>query len=236
MNRIVAEVCANTICSAIAGQEGGAVRIELCDNLSEGGTTAAWSQIRLAKEILDININVLIRPRGGSFQYNKIEFEAMKMDIHLCGREGCDGVVFGVLESDKSIDMERNKELVDIARSYGMSSTFHRAFDLCPDLYVALEQVIELGCDRILTSGGMPTASEGSINLKKLIEKAADRIIIMPGGGVTEDNVQMLAEFTGLKEFHGSFRSYSQEAEIMQTEADKVRNAIKNANKAIFNY
>lgn len=229
---IKAEVCANSVCSAIAGQEGGAMRIELCDNLSEGGTTPSWSQIKLARKMLEIDVNVLIRPRAGNFTYNEVEFESMKMDIHLCGQERCAGVVIGILKSDNSIDISRNKELINIAKSYGMSTTFHRAFDLCPNQSCALEQIIELGCDRILASGGEPTAPEGSKNLKKLIEQAADRVIVMPGGGITENNIQMLVETTGLKEFHGSFRSYSSEADTMQTDAFKVRQAIENANQA----
>lgn len=245
MTNLSVEVCANSAQSAINGQKGGAVRVELCDNLEEGGTTPALSQIELTRENLSIQVNVIIRPRGGDFLYNDLEFEMMKRDIHHCGKSKCDGVVFGILNQDGSIDKKRNKELVDIAHQYGMSTTFHRAFDRCADLLKSLEDVIELGCDRILTSGGMKTAPEGKDILKKLIEQANNRIIIMPGGGITENNIADLAEKTGLKEFHGSFRSrymgnmkytssvfdnINEEYSILLSDPEKVKAAIKNAN------
>lgn len=245
MTNLSVEVCANSVQSAINGQKGGAVRVELCDNLEEGGTTPALSQIELTRENLSIQVNVIIRPRGGDFLYNDLEFEMMKRDIHHCGKSKCDGVVFGILNQDGSIDKKRNKELVDIAHQYGMSTTFHRAFDRCADLLKSLEDVIELGCDRILTSGGMKTAPEGKDILKKLIEQANNRIIIMPGGGITENNIADLAEATGLKEFHGSFRSrymgnmkytstvfdnINEEYSILLSDPGKVKAAIKNAN------
>ena len=130
-----------------------------------------------------------------------------KRQIHHCGKAGCDGVVFGILNTDGSIDKERNQELVKIAHRYRMTITFHRAFDRCRDLFSSLEDIIELGCDRILTSGGMESAPEGKEILKKLISQANDRIIIMPGGGITENNISELVRATDLKEFHGSFRS-----------------------------
>ncbi|MDR0823572.1 MAG: copper homeostasis protein CutC [Prevotella sp.] len=240
------EVCANSAQSAINGQKGGAVRVELCDNLAEGGTTPALSQIELTRKNLSIQVNVIIRPRGGDFLYNDLEFEMMKKDIHHCGQAKCDGVVFGILNADGSIDKMRNKELVDIARQYKMSVTFHRAFDRCADLFKSLEDIIGLGCDRILTSGGMKTAPEGKEILKKLIEQAGDRIVIMPGGGITEDNIADLAKATGLKEFHGSFRSeyrgemkyisdvfdnIDEEYAILLSDPEKVKKAIENANK-----
>lgn len=245
MSNLSVEVCANSVQSAINGQKGGAVRVELCDNLEEGGTTPALSQIELTRENLSIQVNVIIRPRGGDFLYNDLEFEMMKRDIHHCGRSKCDGVVFGILNPDGSIDKKRNKELVDLAHQYGMSTTFHRAFDRCIDLFKSLEDIIELGCDRILTSGGMKTAPEGNEILKKLIQQASNRIIIMPGGGITENNIADLAKTTGLKEFHGSFRSrymgnmeytstvfdnINEEYSILLSDPEKVKAAIKNAN------
>lgn len=246
MNKITLEVCANSFQSAIAAQEGGAVRVELCDNLEEGGTTPALSQIQITRKHIDIQLNVIIRPRGGDFQYSDLEFETMKRDIHHCGQNKCDGVVFGILNTDGSIDKIRNRELADIARQYGLSITFHRAFDRCKDLFQSLEDIIELGCDRILTSGGMKTAPEGHETIKQLITQSNGRISIMPGGGITENNIPELVKNTGLKEFHGSFRSrytgnmqyYSpafdninEEYSILQTDPDKVRLAIENANK-----
>ena len=245
MKQITLEVCANSPQSAIEAQKGGAVRVELCDNLGEGGTTPALSQIEITRQSIDIQLNVIIRPRGGDFYYTDIEFETMKQDIHHCGKAQCDGVVFGILNTDGSIDKNRNAELVKIARQYGMSITFHRAFDRANDLFQALEDIIELGCDRILTSGGMPNAPEGSSIIRKLIEQAQNRISIMPGGGITENNIYELVKATGIKEFHGSFRSkykgemkyispsFTDEEEftILQTDAGKVKKAIENANK-----
>ncbi|WP_108821314.1 copper homeostasis protein CutC [Dysgonomonas sp. Marseille-P4361] len=241
------EVCAGSVQSAIEGQKGGAVRVELCDNLVEGGTTPALSQIEKSRELLHIQLNVIIRPRGGDFLYTNLEFDLMKSDIHHCGKAKCDGVVIGILNADGSIDMQRNSELVAIAKQYGMSVTFHRAFDRCNDLFKSLEDVIELGCDRILTSGGEKTALEGKEVLKELIEKAEDRIIIMPGGGINEENISGLVKATNLKEFHGSFRSrytggmeykashfddFNEEYSILRTDVSKVKKAIENANKA----
>ncbi|MDU1891771.1 MAG: copper homeostasis protein CutC [Dysgonomonas sp.] len=243
---ITLEVCANSVQSALNGQRGGAVRVELCDNLSEGGTTPSLSQIEISRQLLDIQLNVLIRPREGDFLYSDLEFEEMKYDIHVCGKTKCDGVVFGILNPDGSVDMKRNKELVDIAKQYGMSVTFHRAFDRCADIMKSLEDVIELGCDRILTSGGKVTTSEGKDVLKELIEKAGDRIKIMPGGGITENNISDLVKSTGLKEFHGSFRSQyrgrmeyvspvfnniDEEYSLKETDTEKVKLAIANANR-----
>lgn len=239
------EVCAGSVQSAIEGQKGGAVRVELCDNLIEGGTTPALSQIEKSRELLHIQLNVIIRPRGGDFLYNDLEFELMKMDIHHCGKAKCDGVVIGMLNADGSVDIQRNAELISIARQYEMSITFHRAFDRCRDLFKSLEDIIELGCDRILTSGGEKTAIEGKNIIKKLIEKSQDKIIIMPGGGITEDNISELVKATNLKEFHGSFRSKyisemeyisdkqgdkDQEYSLLQTNALKVKKAIERAN------
>lgn len=242
----VLENCSNSIQSSIEAQKGGAIRVELCDNLAEGGTTPSLSQIQLTRENIDIQLNVIIRPRGGDFLYSDLEFESMKQDIHHCGKSKCDGVVIGILNADGTVDIERNKILVNIAREYNMSVTFHRAFDRCADLFKSLEDIINLGCDRILTSGGRKTALEGKEVIKKLINQANGRIIIMPGSGINENNIAELVEATGLIEFHGSFRSryngkmqyqtelldsYEEEYTILQTDAQKVRLAIENANK-----
>lgn len=242
---ITLEVCSNSVQSSIEAQKGGAVRVELCDNLKEGGTTPALSQIELTRQNIDIQLNTIIRPRGGDFYYTDIEFDTMKRDIHHCGQAKCDGVVIGILNKDGSIDKIRNKELIDIAHKYGMNVTFHRAFDRSVDLFKSLEDIVELGCDRILTSGGKETAMEGKEVLKKLIEKAGDRIIIMPGSGITENNISELVKATGLKEFHGSFRSsyrgqmeyickdfgnVEEEYYILQTDQNKVKQAIEKAN------
>ncbi len=201
------EVCADSIESALTAQQAGAYRIELCDNLVEGGTTPSYGTIRQARELLNIKLYVLIRPRGGDFLYNDLEFEVMKSDIHCCGQIGCDGVVIGILLSDGSIDEVRCKELITIAEQYNMGVTFHRAFDRCNDCFKALETIINLGCERILTSGGKNTALEGAETIRQLIEKANGRISIMSGAGITPENISELLQKTNAREFHGTFRS-----------------------------
>lgn len=203
---VTLEVCSNSVTSAIAAQDGGAVRVELCENLAEGGTTPSYGQMILARKYLHIKLYVLIRPRRGDFLYTDLEFEVMKADIRNCIEAGCDGVVIGILKADGSIDVERCTELVRLARQWGLGVTFHRAFDMCADLHVALEQIIEMGCERILTSGGKTTAIEGATMINHLIEKAAGRISIMPGSGVSEGNVADLVHFTGATEVHSSAR------------------------------
>jgi len=200
------EVCANSVSSALAAQKGGAIRVELCDNLKEGGTTPSPGQIIMARKFLYIKLYVLIRPRSGDFLYNDIEFEAMQADIRYCIEAGCDGIVIGILKDDGTIDKERNLELVRMAKQFGLGVTFHRAFDVCADQYQALEDIIELGCERILTSGGKSTAMEGSAMLAHLVEKAAGRISIMAGAGVNDHNAADLVHYTGVQEIHASAR------------------------------
>jgi len=194
------EVCAANIQSAIAAQQSGAKRIELCDNLYEGGTTPSYATIKIAREKLDIGLNVMIRPRGSDFCYSDMEFEIMKEDILICKELDVDGVVFGILLPDGNIDTERTKQLVGFARP--MNITFHRAFDVTPDPFKALEDIIDLGIDRILTAGQKNTVSEGKYLIKQIIEKAGDRIIIIPGSGINEKNIKEIRDLTGAKEFH----------------------------------
>lgn len=196
------EVCANSLTSAIAAQEGGAIRVELCDNLPEGGTTPSYAQIELAKKHLNISVYPIIRPRGGDFLYSELEFELMKSDIKTCKSLNCDGVVIGILNADGSIDRERCAELIALAAP--MPVTFHRAFDMSNNLEKALEDVIELGCERILTSGGESSAIKGAATIEKLIKKANGRIIIMPGAGINPANIKELIQKTGAVEFHAS--------------------------------
>lgn len=200
------EVCANSLPSALAAQEGGAFRVELCDNLKEGGTTPSPGQILMARKLLHIKLYVLIRPRSGDFLYSDIEFEVMKANVQYCIDTKCDGVVLGMLNTDGSIDIKRCAELINLAKKAGLGVTFHRAIDVCADQFKALEEIIELGCERILTSGGKSTAMEGSAVIAHLVEKAAGRIIIMPGSGVDEKNVTDLVHFTGVNEIHSSAR------------------------------
>jgi len=206
-NELTLEVCVDSVCNAMIAQSAGAHRIEFCANLLEGGTTPSPAQIEIAREKLHIRLYVIIRPRGGDFFYNDTEFEIMKSDIHFCGKAGCDGVVTGMLNPDGTVDKDRNDELIQIAHRYSMEVTFHRAFDRCSDLSTAMETIIDLGCERILTSGGYDTAIEGVEVIRKLIEKAGKRVIIMPGSGITPENVKEIIQKTGAKELHGTFRS-----------------------------
>ncbi|RZM19254.1 MAG: copper homeostasis protein CutC [Pedobacter sp.] len=240
------EVCANSLTSALAAQEGGAVRVELCDNLPEGGTTPSYAQIVMAKRLLSIKVYPIIRPRGGDFLYSDLEFELMKEDIRMCKTLNCDGIVTGILNADGSVDRWRCAELVKLAKP--MPVTFHRAFDMTKNLFDALEDVIELGFERILTSGGESSAIKGADVLAKLIEQANGRITIMPGAGVTESNIAELIQLTGATEFHASARgavqsnmnfrnqklSMGSEADEFSydlSSADKVKKLIANANR-----
>jgi copper homeostasis protein len=200
------EVCSNSVTSALAAQEGGAVRVELCENLAEGGTTPSYGQLLLARKLLHIQLFVLIRPRSGDFLYSDLEYEVIKADVRNCIEAGADGIVIGILNADGTIDKPRCLELVRMAKQFGLGVTFHRAFDMCADLYQSLEDVIELGCNRILTSGGKSTAMEGASMLNHLVEKAAGRITIMAGSGVNPNNVADLVHFTKVTEVHSSAR------------------------------
>jgi len=206
-NPVLLEVCANSVTSALAAQQGGAVRVELCENLFEGGTTPSHGEILLARKQLHIKLYVLIRPRGGDFLYTDLEYDIICADVKYCIEAGCDGIVIGLLKADGTIDKERCKKLVDQAKQMGVGVTFHRAFDMSADLEQALEDIIEIGCERILTSGGKSTAMEGSRVISNLIKQAAGRIIIMPGSGVNEHNVADLVRFTGATEVHSSARA-----------------------------
>jgi copper homeostasis protein len=200
------EVIAFDIESCLMATKTGADRIELCDNQADGGTTPSFGLIKMARKITDLDLFPIIRPRGGDFLYNDEEFEIMKEDVLLCKQLGCNGVVLGILQRDGKIDKKRTSSLVQIA--YPMSVTFHRAFDRSKDPFEALEDIIEIGCERILTSGQAPTAMEGAELIKKLVYHADERIIIMPGSGVQSNNISELASITGAKEFHSSARTF----------------------------
>lgn len=203
MNYII-EIATSDFLTTKSAVEGGADRIELCANLAEGGTTPSYAHIKKCREAFDIALFPIIRPRGGDFLYTKDEFEIMKNDIRLCKDLGCEGIVIGLLNMDGTIDMSRTSELIELA--YPLEVTFHRAFDRCKDPFIALEELIEIGCQRILTSGQKPAISEGVNLIAELNKKADDRIIILPGSGVRKDNIKMLAEKTGCIEFHSSLR------------------------------
>ena len=209
---MIFEVCVNSAISAIEAQKGGAGRVELCENMHDGGTTPSAGSIRVARKNLHIPLFVMIRPRGGDFLYSDDEFEIMKEDIRMAGKLGADGVVFGMLMPDGAIDFLRMKTLVDLARP--MAVTCHRAFDMTPDPLKAMDDLINLGIDRILTSGQQPTALEGSGLIRDLIAKANGRIIVMPGSGIKEHNIAELVRATGAKEVH--IRLEKQEPSLMK--------------------
>ncbi|GAB3785165.1 copper homeostasis protein CutC [Dyella agri] len=196
------EVAANSVASAVAAQAGGAGRVELCAALELGGLTPSQAVIAMVRERLRIPLYVLIRPRAGDFLYDDDECEAMRRDIETCVGLGCDGVVLGVLDADGEVDMERCYGLIAAAGHLGI--TFHRAFDLVRDPRRALDDVIALGCERVLTSGGQASALAGAALIREMIGQANGRIAIMPGAGVTADNLTALATATGACEFHAS--------------------------------
>ena len=199
------EICAGSLNSALAACKGGADRLELCDNLYEGGTTPSYGYLKLARERIPITLNVLIRPRGGDFCYNTVEFEMMKEDILFCKELGMDGVVIGLLLPDGKVDEKRTAELLELARP--MSVTFHRAFDMTPDPVEALNTLKKVGVDRILTSGQKVTVIEGRELIRELIDRAGDDLIVLPGGGLNIENIEEFAKFARAKEYHSTCRS-----------------------------
>ncbi|MGN6533959.1 MAG: copper homeostasis protein CutC [Ginsengibacter sp.] len=205
------EIIGFNIESCIAAQEAGANRIELCAGPGEGGTTPSYAFIKAARERLQIDLYVMIRPRGGDFLYSDDDFEIMKNDVAVCKQLGCDGIVTGILTTDGKVEKKRCKELIEIA--YPMEATFHRAFDRVADPFEALEDIIGLGFERILTSGLKPKAIESLELLCQLIKQSGDRIIIMPGSGVTAENLIEIAEGTGATEFHSS-AGFSEESKM----------------------
>jgi copper homeostasis protein len=209
----------------MAAQRAGAHRIELCDNPGEGGTTPSYGFIKAAREKLQIALFPIIRPRGGDFFYTAAEFELMKADVKICKELGCDGVVIGILNADGTVDTKRCKQLV--AMAYPLGVTFHRAFDRVKDAAKTLEDIIETGCERILTSGLQPTAIEGAETIAALIKQAAERIIIMPGSAVRAGNIIELATNTGAVEFHTSARMH------VNSKMDYVNKAMKEDLKSV---
>ncbi len=193
--------------STASAVKGGADRIELCSALSEGGLTPSYGLIAQCKEDFDIPLFTIMRPRGGDFLYTEKEFDIIKKDVAFCKQFGCNGIVTGFLLKDGNIDKERISIITELA--YPLQVTFHRAFDRCLDPFKALEDIIDAGCKRVLTSAQKNKAIEGTGLIKQLIEVAKGRIIIMPGSGVRKENIKELAEKTGATEFHSSLSSFS---------------------------
>jgi copper homeostasis protein len=196
------EIAANSVASALAAEAGGAARVELFSALEVGGLTPSHAATAVARERLGIPVHALIRPRAGDFVFDDLECEVMRRDIEICKSLGCAGVVLGVLTADGDVDVSRCRALMEAAR--GMSVTFHRAFDFARDAERALEAVIALGCDRLLTSGQAADALAGAPLIRKLVEQARRRITIMPGGGIDAHNIAAIARATGAGEFHAS--------------------------------
>ena len=195
------EICANSYQSAKNAQIAGAKRIELCSELSIGGITPSYGLLKQVVEELDIETFVLIRPRSGNFFYSEAEFEIIKKDIQICKKLGCHGIVSGVLNKDNTIDIERTQELIELSKP--LPFTFHRAFDVVPNPKDALKQLIELGVERILTSGQHPKAINGLETLKELNKQAKNRIIILVGSGVSSENAQTFKD-ASFDEIHAS--------------------------------
>lgn len=196
------EICADSVESALAAQRGGAHRIELCSGLIEGGTTPSSGLISTVRSRLSIPISVMIRPRNGDFCYSSDDFETMEQDVLTAKQLGADGVVLGILKEDGRIDVQRTQRLVNLARP--LKTTFHRAFDMSRDLGESLEAVVAAGVDRILTSGGEQRVEDGLPVVKTLAAKAARRVAVMAGGGITESNAHNVIAATGVHELHAS--------------------------------
>jgi copper homeostasis protein len=212
------EICCDSVESAIIAATAGADRIELCSDLIEGGITPGYGTISSARENLVINLNVIIRPRGGDFLYSDTEFETMKRDIENCYRLGVNEIVTGILLRDGSVDVERTSQLVKIALPMGV--TFHRAFDMCNDPFKGLEDVITTGAGRLLTSGQKNSAAEGAVVIKKLVKQSNNRIIVMAGGGIDHENVENLIRTTNVREIHMTGRK------VVQSNMTYIKNGI----------
>jgi len=205
MGKILIEVCVDSVASACAAERGGAGRIELCSDLLEGGLAPSAGVIEVVRDKVTLGVHIMIRPRGGDFCYDDEEFEVMRRDIVNAKQLGADGVVFGILNLDGQVDLERTRQLIELSRP--LSVTFHRAFDMSVDLFRALEDVCFAGVDRILTSGGQPTSVLGRETIARLVAAAGDRVVIMPGSGISERNAASLIQETGAREIHVGLRS-----------------------------
>jgi copper homeostasis protein len=202
VTRFVLEIAANSLGSALAAQEGGADRIELCADLSEGGTTPSCGTIAVTRDRLRIPMYVLIRPRAGDFCYDAREIDVMLRDIDMCARLGCDGVVIGALDTQGDVDEAVCRELMGAAGKLGV--TFHRAFDVARDQTRALDTIIELGVERVLTSGGEANALAGAERIAGFVKQAGSRLRVMAGAGLDAGNIREVAIRSNAHEFHGS--------------------------------
>jgi copper homeostasis protein len=217
-NKIVFEVCVDSVDAAVAAERGGADRVELCSDLLEGGLTPSHGTLEAARARLGIRIMAMVRPRGGDFCYSEAEHDVMRRDVEAAKALGADGIVFGVLLPDGTVDRTRTAELIALARP--LPVTFHRAFDMTRDPFDALDTLTDLGVDRVLTSGQEPTVLEGLDLIAALVERAAGRIIVMPGGGITERTAPRIVQALGVGEMH--FAALEPEAGRMQYRNPRV--------------
>jgi len=197
---VICEICVDSVAGVRAAKAAGAARVELCGDLLEGGTTPSRGVIRRARTVAGIRLHVIIRPRGGDFLFDDDEFAVMQADIDIAKAEGADGVVIGLLTADGAVDAARTRALIGQARP--LAVTFHRAFDMTPDPFAALETLIGLGVDRVLTSGQEASVLEGLPLIAELVRRAGDRIIVMPGGGITARNVDRIVAAAKPREIH----------------------------------
>lgn len=220
---VLLEICAGSLTSALIAQRGGADRIELCENLVLGGTTPSFGTLSLARKLISIPIHVLIRPRGGNFVYSEIELATMKMDIETCKEMGMNGVVLGVLHPDGTVNTGHCATLLETAKP--MAVTFHRAFDETPDPFTALEDIIHLGFNAVLSSGRQKTALQGVGLLRTLNEKAGSNIIIIPCGGIRPDNLPEILVQTTVAAVH-SAAVYHSDGLHQETDLQTVKNIV----------
>lgn len=247
---ILIEACIDSVASAINAEKGGASRVELCANLVEGGTTPSLGMFNCVKSSTRLPVFVMVRPRGGDFLYSDIEYGVMREEIKIFSEHGADGFVFGILTNDGHLDKDRNRELVSLCQ--GKPTTFHRAIDMCTCGTKALEDIIDVGFQRVLTSGMEATCLEGLDALQAFVKQAGDRLIVVPGGGITEINVQRIIAGCFAKEIHMSGRSqrdsameyrnstvhmgagaYSSEYVVKTTSAEKIRRVIMKTENAL---
>jgi copper homeostasis protein len=202
---MILEICVDSVESAVAAERGGAQRVELCSNLLEGGITPSHGLISQVRSRIQIDLFIMIRPRGGDFLYTPDELDLMQEDILHARRLGADGIILGVLDSQALVDVPRTRRLVE--RATPLPVTFHRAIDMTPDPCAALQSVIETGAQRVLTSGGAPKVTQGLAQVGRIVQAAGDRIRVMAGGGINPQNIAAVAQATAASEFHASVRS-----------------------------